>query len=64
MITCEQCGKTNGFRKPANNWICEDCKIGDVKTTLTNKGGTVTIVRERIIGYEAQGDGSARENEG
>ncbi|GGA09385.1 hypothetical protein GCM10008018_63800 [Paenibacillus marchantiophytorum] len=64
MITCEQCGKADGFRKSANNWICEDCKIGDVKTTLTNKGGTVTIVREQITGYEAQGERSSRLIEG
>lgn len=52
MITCEQCGTTSGFRKLANSWVCEDCKIGDVKTTLLNSGGKVTIVKEKITGNE------------
>ncbi|TXK76605.1 hypothetical protein [Paenibacillus sp. N3.4] len=56
MITCEQCGKTNGYRKLGNSWVCADCKIGDVKTTLQNSGGKVTIVKEKIIGYEIEGE--------
>ncbi|NRF95796.1 hypothetical protein HQN89_33765 [Paenibacillus frigoriresistens] len=56
MITCEQCGTTNGFRKLENSWVCEDCKIGDVKTILMNSGGKVTIVREEITGYEKEGE--------
>ncbi|MNW10042.1 hypothetical protein D3C71_2071790 [compost metagenome] len=52
MITCEQCGKTNGSRRLGNSWICGDCKIGDVKTTLMNKAGKITIVREKIVGYD------------
>lgn len=57
MITCEQCGKTNGSKELGNSWVCEDCKIGGVKTTLMNRGGKVTIVREKIIGYEIEKGG-------
>ncbi|NQX66507.1 hypothetical protein HQN90_10255 [Paenibacillus alba] len=64
MITCEQCGTTNGFKKLGNSWICEDCKIGEVKTTLKSKDGVVTLVREKITGYEVQNEGSSRKNEG
>ncbi|NOU87260.1 hypothetical protein GC102_15915 [Paenibacillus sp. LMG 31460] len=56
MITCEHCGTTNGFRKLENSWVCEDCKIGDVKTTVMNSGGKVTIVREKITGDEFEGE--------
>ncbi|KQX48486.1 hypothetical protein [Paenibacillus sp. Root444D2] len=56
MITCEQCGTTNGFRKLGNSWVCEDCKIGDVKTTLMNSGGKVTIIKEKITGCEVEGE--------
>jgi ribosomal protein L37AE/L43A len=56
MITCEQCGTTNGFRKSGNSWVCEDCKIGEVKTTLMNSGGKVTIVREKKTGHEFEGE--------
>jgi hypothetical protein len=56
MITCEQCGHVNGSRsgKTGSSWICEDCKIGDVKVTLTNKDGKVTIVREKRISLEIE----------
>ncbi|KRF08133.1 hypothetical protein ASG89_17050 [Paenibacillus sp. Soil766] len=58
MITCEQCGETNGSRKLGNSWICGDCKIGDVKTTLKNKAGKVTMVIEKIVGYEGEDEGA------
>lgn len=63
MITCEQCGKANGSRKLGNSWVCVDCKIGDVKTTLVNRGGKVIIVREKIIGYEIEDESLSREND-
>ncbi|KRE49764.1 hypothetical protein ASG85_23080 [Paenibacillus sp. Soil724D2] len=61
MITCEQCGTTNGFRKLGNSWVCEDCKIGDVKTTLMNSGGRVTIIKEKITGCEVEGEPLSRQ---
>ncbi|NEW04845.1 hypothetical protein GK047_02275 [Paenibacillus sp. SYP-B3998] len=29
MITCEQCGKTNGHGVIGTNWVCGDCKMGE-----------------------------------
>ena len=54
MITCELCGKTNGSRELGNSWICEDCKIGEVKTTLINSGGNIIIIKEKIKGYDTE----------
>ncbi|WP_308639361.1 hypothetical protein [Paenibacillus silvisoli] len=27
MITCKECGKTNGHSAVGTSWICEDCKV-------------------------------------
>jgi hypothetical protein len=27
MITCGECGKTNGQGKIGESWICADCKV-------------------------------------
>ncbi|MGO4495609.1 hypothetical protein AB4114_06845 [Paenibacillus sp. 2RAB27] len=62
MITCEQCGKTNGSRKIGNSWVCGDCKIGEVKTILKNKAGTVTMVKEKIVGYESDDESLSRDH--
>lgn len=61
MITCEQCSKTNGSRKLGNSWICGDCKIGNVKTTLVNKAGKVTMVREKVEGYAIESESLSEE---
>ena len=62
MITCEQCGKTNGSRKIGNSWVCGDCKIGNVKTTLMNKAGKVTMVKEKVEGYTFEVESLSKEN--
>ena len=56
MITCEQCGKNNGSRELGTSWICEDCKIGQVKRTLINSGGKVIRIKEKINGQEPEED--------
>lgn len=27
MITCNECGRTNGHGDIGDNWICGDCKV-------------------------------------
>ncbi|WP_281423179.1 hypothetical protein [Paenibacillus oenotherae] len=27
MITCNECGKTNGHNEVGTSWICGDCKV-------------------------------------
>lgn len=44
MITCEQCKRTAGYGRFGTNWVCKDCRVGVVKTKISNRFGDENVI--------------------